>query len=68
MAVRDFKNTTLNKKVFDLLMNIFQGSKQFLLAEKYSVTDQIRRLLKNVYANLAEAYPKKDIQLILFQN
>jgi four helix bundle protein len=59
MAVRDFKETTLYKKAFDLAMQIFQLSKQFPTEEKFSLTDQIRRFSRSVCANLAEAYRKK---------
>ncbi|MBJ7428337.1 MAG: four helix bundle protein, partial [Bacteroidia bacterium] len=40
MAVRNFKETTLYKKAFDLAMQIFQLSKQFPSEEKFSLTDQ----------------------------
>jgi len=40
-------------------MRIFELSKNFPKKEKYSLTDQIRRSLRSVCANLAEAYRKR---------
>jgi four helix bundle protein len=59
MAVYNFKETTLCKKAFALSMEIFEVSKSFPKDEKYSLTDQVRRSSRSVFANLAEAYRKK---------
>lgn len=40
-------------------MAIFQLSKQFPEDETYSLTDQIRRSSRSVFANLAEAWRKR---------
>lgn len=47
------------KKGFDLAMAIFEQSKSFPKEEKYSLTDQIRRCSRSVFANLSEAYRKR---------
>jgi four helix bundle protein len=40
-------------------MQIFEFSKKFPVEEKYSLTDQIRRSSRSVWANLAEAWRKR---------
>ena len=47
------------KKSFSLAMKIFEISKKFPKEEKYSLTDQIRRSLRSVSANISEAYRKR---------
>ncbi|MGH7496967.1 MAG: four helix bundle protein [bacterium] len=44
---------------FAAAMEIFELSKGFPHAEKYSLTDQIRRSSRSVCANLAEAWRKR---------
>lgn len=68
MAAYHFKETTVYKKAFSLSMEILAVSKSFPVEEKYSLTDQVRRSSRSVCANLAEAYGKKGIPLILFLN
>jgi four helix bundle protein len=60
MAVYNFKSTKIYRKSFDLAMEIFEVSKSFPSAEKYSLVDQIRRSSRSVCTNLAEAYRKKQ--------
>ena len=45
---------------YKLAMEIFVDSKTFPLAERFSLTDQIRRALRSVAANIAEGYRKKQ--------
>lgn len=40
-------------------MQIFKLSKKFPIEERYSLTDQIRRLSRSVCANFAEAWRKR---------
>ena len=47
------------QKAFDAAMLIFELSKDFPVEEKYSLTDQIRRSSRSVYANFAEAWRKR---------
>ena len=60
MSVRNFKETKVYKKAFELSMEIFHISKLFPKEEKYSLTDQIRRSSRSVCANLAEAFRKRQ--------
>lgn len=55
----DFKKLLVYQKSFDLAMLIYNVSKSFPKEEKYSLTDQIRRSSRSVYANIAEAYRKR---------
>ncbi len=41
-------------------MEIFKVSKNFPKEETYSLTDQLRRSLRSVCANIAEAYRKRQ--------
>ena len=43
-------------------MRIFELSKRFPVAEKYSMVDQIRRSSRSVCANIAEAWRKRRYQ------
>ena len=40
-------------------MDVFEISKRFPKEERYSLTDQIRRSSRSVYANFAEAYRRR---------
>jgi four helix bundle protein len=59
--VRIQRHTELDvyKKALDASMRIFEISKAFPKEETYSLTDQIRRSSRSVYANLAEAWRKR---------
>ena len=59
MAAKNFKNTKVYQKAFDLAMQIFEVSKSFPKEERYSLIDQIRRSSRSVCANIAEAYRKR---------
>lgn len=54
-----FQDLLAYKKSFELAMDIFSISKNFLSEEKYSLTDQIRRSSRSVSANIAEAIRKR---------
>ena len=41
-------------------MDVFRESRSFPKEERYSLTDQIRRSSRNVAANLAEAFRKRQ--------
>jgi len=60
MAAKNFKETKVYQKAFELSMEIFKVSKSFPKEEKYSLTDQIRRSSRSVCANMAEAYRKRQ--------
>ena len=54
-----FRKLNVYKKAFKLSMQIFEITKEFPIAEKYSLTDQIRRSSRSVCANIGEAYRKR---------
>ncbi len=47
------------KQAFAVAMEIFEVSKSFPNAEKYSMTDQIRRASRSVCSNITEAWRKR---------
>jgi four helix bundle protein len=47
------------QKAFDAAMRIFEASKELPRDERFSLTDQVRRLSRSVCANLAEAWRKR---------
>lgn len=55
----DFKKLLAYKKGFDLVMLIFEISKNFPKEETYSLTDQVRRSSRSVCANISESYRKR---------
>ncbi len=59
MRVADYKELRVYKLAFDSAMEIFQSSQSWPSAEKYSLTDQIRRSSRSVCANIAEAWRKR---------
>ena len=54
-----FQDLLAYQKSFSLAMKIFEITKSFPKEEMYSLTDQIRRSLKSVPANILEAYRKR---------
>ena len=54
-----FQDLLAYKKSFELAMQIFELTKSFPKEEQYSLTDQIRRSLRSVSANISEAYRKR---------
>jgi four helix bundle protein len=57
---QDFRDLMAYKKAFEQACYIFEITIGFPSAEKYSLTDQIRRSSRSVCANLAEAYRKRN--------
>ena len=62
MRVKDYKELEVYQLAFDAAMEIFEISKTFSQAEKYSLTDQIRRSSRSVCANIAEAWRTKHVE------
>lgn len=54
-----YKDMIIYKKAFELSMEIFEIFKRFPKDETYSLTDQIRRSSRSVYANFVEAYSRR---------
>jgi four helix bundle protein len=58
----NYKDLMVYQKAFNLALNIFKVSESFDKAEKYSLTDQIRRSSRSICANLVEAYRKRQYE------
>jgi len=59
MSSQGYKDLIVYKKAYSAAKEIFNESKKFPREEMYSLTDQIRRSLRSVCANLAEGYRKR---------
>lgn len=59
-ALRGHRDLKTFQLAYALAMDIFQESRGFPREERYSLTDQIRRSSRNVAANLAEAFRKRQ--------
>ena len=59
MVAKSAKDLRVYKKAYSLAMEIFELSKGWPKAEKYSLTDQIRRSSRSVCSNLREAWAKR---------
>src|SRR5437763_1991592 len=57
-----FRDLTVYKKAFALMMEIFETSKSFPKEEQYSLTSQIRRSSRSVCSSIAEAYRKRKYE------
>jgi four helix bundle protein len=57
--VRDFKELRVYQVAFEAAMRIFELSKAWPAAERYALTDQVRRSSRSVCANIAEAWRKR---------
>jgi four helix bundle protein len=59
MPVKDFHELDVYKIAFQSAMEIFEASKKWPIAERYSLTSQIRKSSRSICANLAEAWRKR---------
>lgn len=59
MQISSAKHLEVYKKAYAVSMAIFTESQAWPSAEKYSLTDQIRRSSRSVCANLREAWAKR---------
>lgn len=57
--IKSHEDLAIYQLAFDAAMEIYQLSKRFPVEERYSLTDQMRRSSRSVYANLAEAWRKR---------
>jgi four helix bundle protein len=57
--IQSHRDLRVYQKAFDTAMDLYELSKHFPKEEAYSLTDQIRRCSRPVYANLAEAWRKR---------
>ena len=54
-----YKDLLACQKSYALAMKLFLVTKEFPPAERYSLTDQIRRSSRSVCTNIAEAYKRR---------
>ncbi len=59
MKIRTHKELDVYKMAFQASMEIFNLTKGFPKDERFSLSDQIRRSSRSVFANLAEAFRKR---------
>ena len=59
MQIKWAKDLIVYQKAYALAMEIFEVSKTFPAAEKYSLTDQLRRSSRSVCTNLREVWAKR---------
>ncbi len=59
MGVKDFRELRVYQLAFDCAARIHEITERFPGAERYSLTDQIRRSSRSVCANIAEAWRKR---------
>ena len=57
--IRTHKELEVYKLAFGAALEIYRISKSFPVEEKYSLTDQVRRSLRSVCSNIAEAFRKR---------
>ena len=57
--VKDYTDLLAYRKSFHLSKEIFETTKNFPKEEMYSLTDQFRRAIRSVEANIAEAWGKR---------
>jgi len=57
--IRSFKELKVWQRSMDAAAAVFELSKRFPDAEKYSFTDQIRRASQSVPSNISEAWRKR---------
>ena len=62
--IRHFRDLIVYQKAFERAMEIFQLTKGFPSAEKYSLIDQFRRSSRAVCSNLAEGWRKRRYQAV----
>lgn len=60
--VTTFKELLVWQNAMELSMRIFELSKSFPAAERFSMTDQIRRSSRSIAANISEAWRKRRYQ------
>jgi len=55
-SIRSYRDLRVYRAAFVLQQEIFRATQTFPTAERYSLTDQIRRSSRSIGANLAEAW------------
>jgi four helix bundle protein len=58
-SIRHFSDLIVWQKSFNAALKIYEASKAWPKAERYALTDQVRRFSRSVGANIAEAWGKR---------
>jgi four helix bundle protein len=58
--MQGFRDLKVYQQAYRLAMGIFEESKSFPKEERYALTNQIRRSSRNVAANIAEGFRKRQ--------
>ncbi len=61
--IESFRDLRVYSKALELQREIFEVSKEFPKQETYALTDQIRRSVRSIGANIAEAWQKRRYPL-----
>ena len=64
-TIKTHEDLVIYQKAFNAAMTIFELSKQFPVAERYSLTDQIRRSSRSVCANASRSMEKKKVSSLI---
>ena len=54
MVLSSFRKLIVWQKAMDLVRMVYRKSKDFLLDERYALTDQLRRAVVSIPSNIAE--------------
>lgn len=57
--IRSFRELRVYQAAMDSSMQLFELSKTFPSDERFSLTDQVRRCSRSVFANISEAWSKR---------
>jgi four helix bundle protein len=57
--ISSFKDLRVDQLAFALQQEVFEASKKFPAAERFALTDQIRRAARSIGANISEAWQKR---------
>ena len=57
-----FRDLTVYKKAFALMMELFETSKSFPKEEQYGLVSQIRKSSRSVCSNIGEGYRKRQYE------
>ena len=60
--IKTFSDLEVYRLSYQLSIDVFNLSKQFLESEKYSLTSQIIRSTRSVSANIAEGFGRRTYQ------
>ena len=61
--IRSFRELRVYQTAMEAAMQVFELTKSFPAEERYSLTDQVRRCSRSVFANIAEAWSKRRYPL-----